>query len=70
MSGLHELQELVRILAYERLGVVAGNVVPLDAVVVDVVQHAHARLHAPVDVEFRVVRLGDVLTLYQLIIYL
>jgi hypothetical protein len=63
MCGLDKLQQLVRVLADEGLGVVAGNVVPLDPVVVDVVEHAHARLHAPVDVELRVVRLGHVLGL-------
>ena len=42
---------------------VAGDVVPLDAIVVDVVQQAHARLHAAVDVELGVVRLRYVFSL-------
>ena len=40
MGGSDELQELFRVLADEGLGVVAGDVVPLDAVLVDVVQDA------------------------------
>ena len=52
-------EELLRVLADEGLGVVAGNVVPLDAVLVDVVEDAHTGLHALVDVELGVVRLGD-----------
>ena len=63
VGGLDKLQQLLRVLADEGLGVVAGNVVPLDPVVVDVVQQAHARLHAAVDVELGVVRLAHVLAL-------
>jgi len=40
VGGSDELEELVGILADVRLGVVTGNVVPLDAVLVDVVQNA------------------------------
>ena len=40
MGGSDELQELFRVLADEGLGVVAGDVVPLDAALVDVVQDA------------------------------
>jgi len=40
--------------------VVAGDVVPLHAVAVDVVEQAHASLHGPVDVELSVVGLADV----------
>ena len=40
---------------------VASNVVPLDPVVVDVVQDAHARLHALVDVKLCVVGLRHVM---------
>ena len=42
---------------------VASNVVPLDSVAVDVVEQAHASLHAAVDVKLRVVRLRHVLAL-------
>ncbi len=63
MCGLDELEELVWVLADEGFGVVAGDVVPLDAVVVDIVEDAHAGLHASVDVKLGVVRLGDVLAL-------
>ena len=40
---------------------VASDVVPLDPVVVDVVQDAHARLHAAVDVKLCVVGLRHVM---------
>ena len=60
LESLHILQELVGVLAHEGLGVVASDVVPLDPVVVDVIEDAHARLHAAVDVELRVVRLRHV----------
>ena len=68
MCGLDELEELVRVLADEGLGVVAGDVVPLDAVVVDVVEHTHAGLHAPVNVELGVVGLGHVLGLLKKVV--
>jgi len=38
MGGTDELQELVRVLADVGLGVVAGDVVPFDSVLVDVVE--------------------------------
>ena len=40
MGGTDELQELVRVLADVGLGVVAGDVVPFDSVLVDVVEDA------------------------------
>ena len=58
VERLDILEELVRILADEGLAVVAGDVVPLDAVRVDVVENAHAGLGAAVDVELGVVGLG------------
>lgn len=58
VGGPHELEQLVRVLAEEGLGVVAGDVVPFDPVLVDVVEDAHAGLDAAVDVELGVVRLG------------
>ena len=60
MKGLDVFEKLLRVLADEGFGVVAGDIVPLDPVIVDVVQHSHAGLHGPVNVELRVVRLGDV----------
>ena len=39
---------------------VAGDVVPLHPVAVDVVEQAHASLHGPVDVKLSVVGLADV----------
>ena len=63
VEGLHVLQELVGVLADEGLAVVAGDVVPLDPVQVDVVQDPHAGLGAAVDVELCVVGLGHVVAL-------
>ena len=60
MKGLDIFQKLLRVLADEGLGVIAGDIVPLDAVIVDVVQNSHAGLHGAVDVELRVVWLGHV----------
>ena len=54
MSCSDELEELVGVLADVRLGVVAGDVVPLDAVGVEVVQDGQADL-----VAVSVVRLGS-----------
>lgn len=44
VSGRDEVEELVAVLAHEGLHVVAGHVVPLDAVVVEVVQDGQAGL--------------------------
>lgn len=55
------VQQLLGVLADERLLVVARDVVPGDAVVVDVVQDGHAGLVGAVDVELGVVRLSDLL---------
>ena len=59
-DSLDVLEQLVRVLADEGLGVVAGNVVPLHAVAVDVVEQTHASLHRAVDVKLSVVGLADV----------
>ena len=52
---------MLRILADEGLGVITGNVVPFNPVLVDVIEDAHAGLHGLVDVELCVVGLGNVL---------
>ena len=44
VTGTDKVEQLVAVLADERLLVVAGNVVPLDAVVVEVVENGQARL--------------------------
>lgn len=44
VSGRDEVEELVAVLAHEGLHVVAGHVVPLDTVVVEVVQDGQAGL--------------------------
>ena len=59
-KGLDIFEKLLRVLADEWLGVVAGDIVPLDPVIVDVVKDSHAGLHGPVNVELGVVGLGDV----------
>ena len=59
-DSLDVLKQLVRVLADEGLGVVAGNVMPFHPVAVDVVEQAHAGLHGPVDVELGVVGLAHV----------
>lgn len=53
-----EVEEVFAVLTHHGLLVVAGDVVPLDTVVVDVVEDAHARLRCLVDVELGVVWLG------------
>lgn len=42
LKSFHVVQELLTVLADERLLVVTGDVVPLDSVVIDVVENAHA----------------------------
>lgn len=44
VAGAYEVEQLVAVLAHERLDVVARHVVPLDAVVIEVVQDRQARL--------------------------
>ena len=44
VAGADEVEQLVAVLADEGLEVVAGHVVPVDAVVVEVVQDGQARL--------------------------
>lgn len=55
------VQKLVAVLADEGLLVVAGYVVPSDAVVVDVVEDREAGLGGAVDVEFGVIGLACLL---------
>jgi len=52
------LEEVFGIFADEGLGVVTGDVVPFDAVVVDVLEHREAALPTVIDGLLRVVRLG------------
>lgn len=58
MNSFDVLDEKVGIFADEWLLVIAGDIVPLDAVVVDIVQHSEARLSGVVDLELGVVGLG------------
>lgn len=51
------LEQLIRVFTDHGLLVVAGDVVPRDAIVVHVVEHAQAGLRRLVDVELSVVRL-------------
>ena len=50
-------QKRWRVFTDDGFGVVAGDIVPLDAVLVDVVEDAQAGLSCVVDVEFCVIRL-------------
>jgi len=43
ISRRDKVEELVTVLAHEGLHVMAGNIVPLDAVVVEIVQNGQAR---------------------------
>lgn len=61
VGGGHVVEEFVAVFADERFLVVAGDVVPRDSVIVDIVQHAEARLVGSVDVELCVVRLACLL---------
>lgn len=54
----HVRQQLVGVLAHHGLLVVAGHVVPRDAVVVHVVEDGQTRLGGAVDVELGVVGLA------------
>jgi len=54
---------LLGVFADEGLGVVAGDVVPLDAVLIDIVEESHAGFHTAVDVKLSVVRLANILAL-------
>lgn len=58
VGGSDELEERGRVLADDVLGVVAANVVPDDAVLVDVVEDSQAGLGRLVDFELGVIRLG------------
>lgn len=51
------VEEFLGVFTHDGFLVVAGDVVPCDAVVVYVVENAHARLVGAVDVEFSVVGL-------------
>jgi len=51
-------EQVISVFAHEGFLVVACDIVPLDAVLVDVVEDAHARLASLVDIELSVVGLG------------
>lgn len=55
------VQELIRVFANEGFFVIAGDVVPGDAIVVNVVEDGQAGFGGLVDVEFSVVGLRDFL---------
>lgn len=61
IGGSDVVEELIRVLADDGLLVVAGNVVPRDSVIVDVVQDGQAGLAGLVDVVLGVVRLRRLL---------
>lgn len=53
----HVLQQRIVLLAHERLAVVAGHVVPVHAIVVEVVQHGQAVLVGAALLQLTIVRL-------------
>ena len=57
VGGSDEVEQRLGIFADDGLGVVAANVVPFNAVLVDVVEDAETGLSRLVDLEFGVVRL-------------
>ena len=57
VGGSHVLEKSGRVFADDRLGVVTADVVPLESILVDVVQHAEAGLGGLVDVELGVIGL-------------
>lgn len=61
VSAGHVVEQLLRVLADERFLMVTCDVVPGDAVVVNVVQNGHAGLVGAVDIILGVVRLPDLL---------
>ena len=58
ISSSDVVQESVGVLTHERFGMVASDVVPHHAVLVDVVEEPEAGLLAAIDILLRVVRLG------------
>lgn len=61
VGGSHVVEELIAVLADEGLLVVAGDVMPGDAVAIHVVQHGETGLVRSVDVKLCVVGLTDLL---------
>lgn len=61
VGGCHVVEQLVAVLANEGLLVVAGHIVPGDAVAVHIVKYSEAGLGRSVDVELCVVGLADLL---------
>lgn len=57
VSATDVVQKLIRIFTDDRLLVVASDVVPGDAVVVNIVEDAEARFCSAIDVEFSVIGL-------------
>lgn len=57
VGGSDEVEQRLGVFANDGLGVVAANVVPFNAVLVDIVENTETRLGRLVDLEFGVVRL-------------
>lgn len=55
------IEELLGIFANERFLVVASNIMPSDAVVINVVKYRQTGLVGTIDIEFRVIRLPNFL---------
>jgi len=61
-NGLDVFEQLVGVLADEGLGVVAGNIVPLNTVIINIIKKAHTSLNRAIDVKLCVVRLRNILS--------
>lgn len=61
VGGCDVVEQLIAVFTDERFLVVTSYIMPRDAVVVDIVEHAEARLVGSVNVELRVVRLSCLL---------
>ena len=57
MNLFNILNKGIRIFANERFLVVAGNIVPFDSIIVNIVQSTKTRFRCFVDAEFSIVRL-------------
>jgi len=60
-NGLDVFKQLVGVLADEGLGVVAGNIMPLYTVIINIIKKTHASLNRAINVKLCIVRLGNIL---------
>ena len=60
-NGLDVFKQLVGVLADEGLGVVAGDIMPLHTVIINIIKKTIASLSGTIDVKLCIVRLGHIL---------